>query len=160
VEIAFGTIVVAGCHAFPPGSAARTLRLDATFTPARVTLSDAALAGLGCANLLSLRGQLFSFYLNGPVPETSYYLTPVVNEEEYAALFVGPNPSRGDVQGVSDGHGMIELHCVPPGRYHLVVWAPYSWDPVVISPADQRLRVLSISPGSNPDLMTLYVAWP
>ena len=110
----------------------------------------------------SISGTLFSHTSASVIAGTLYYLTPanVLGAEDAPVLLIGPQVERGDITGFSGNDGQFELSAIPPGRYLLAVWAPYSWSVAQRSPEDQGPLILELESGERLALGIVYVPWP
>jgi len=110
----------------------------------------------------SLSGTVFSFTSYMVIPETTAYLSPALGDnKEFPPLLTGPNPAAGDIQGRTDSQGQLWLDNILPGDYYLVVWAPYSWTPVVDTSTDAYTPLLfTFEADQAYPLGVLQVSWP
>ena len=110
----------------------------------------------------SVSGLLFSFTSRIIIPETHAYFTPSLGENnEVPPAFTGPRTDLGDFDFRSDTAGNFELDNIPPGSYFLIVWAPYSWIPVINPEKDQVNPVLfTFEADKQYPLGVLELAWP
>lgn len=109
----------------------------------------------------SLMGVLYSFTGKGPIPNTVFYLVAVdENAQEPPRILMGPREEAGDIRGVSDQNGKIEVRNIPPGNYYLAVWAPYDWILAVVSESDHRPLLIKLNPNERLNLGIIYVPWP
>jgi hypothetical protein len=110
----------------------------------------------------SLSGVLYSFTMSRTVPGTAFYLTPAVGDarNEPPSILSGPRPGQSNLQGQSDDSGRIVLDSVPPGKYYLAVWAPYSWVLAARSDSDVEPQLISLENGQRLNLDVIYLSWP
>ena len=110
----------------------------------------------------AIGGVLYSFTINIILADTNYYLTPSVGDEEnkFFPVLVGPIEEKGDISGITDGKGYLNLTNISPGNYFLIVEAPYNWSVAVNSPTDQEPYLITVSENEKKALGILYVSWP
>lgn len=163
-------VVVVGCS-----RAVRSMRVTPT-TPsvARTRVAtgtpeppDRPLAALSptlvvTSGTASLTGELYTFTGSGPIRGTVFYLTPArgPTKEDPPMVLAGPKAELGDVRGQSDDQGRIVLTDVPPGKYFLAVWAPYSWVLAHESRTDLTPRFFVLEPDTEHDLGRIEMVWP
>lgn len=108
----------------------------------------------------SICGFLTALYMNlSPIPQTPFYFMAVSDQDKEPVL-INPRLEAGDILGLSDSYGRIMLDNLPPGAYHLVVWAPYGWAFAVKSLDDPTPRMFFFSPNQRYILGLIYVQWP
>ena len=110
----------------------------------------------------AIGGVLYSFTINILLTDTNYYLTPSVGDDENKLfpILVGPIEENGDISGITDVNGYINLTNINPGNYFLIVEAPYNWSVAVNSPTDQEPYLIQVSENEKKALGILYVSWP
>ncbi len=111
----------------------------------------------------SLKGVLRSYTVHKDLPETLFYLALGVgeNNEIFPPILVGPREEIGDIIGVTDSEGKIELNNIPPGKYYIIVWAPpYNWEPVIVSPENTLALLFDLQADERLTFDTLFVSWP
>lgn len=114
------------------------------------------------AGKAAISGRLFSFTSRMLIPETNLYLMLALGEnKELAPLLTGPKLEAGDIPLRSDANSDVIVDNIPPGAYYLVVWAPYSWSPVV-NHADgtDSPRLFEFAADKSYVLGVLELAWP
>jgi hypothetical protein len=112
--------------------------------------------------MAALSGALYSYTINKIIPETMFYLTKAQGDhrDSMPGFLAGPDPARGDIVEHSDPYGNFQFADIPPGRYFLIVSAPYNWCPAEISPGDPAPRLIALSAGDRLALGIVYVSWP
>ena len=110
----------------------------------------------------AIGGVLYSFTVNFLLPGTRYYLTPSVGDDEnsFFPILVGPIEENGDISGITDVNGYLNLSNINPGNYFLIVEAPYNWSVAVNSPTDQEPYLITVLENEKKALGILYVSWP
>mgnify|MGYP005835198959 FL=1 len=73
-------------------------------------------------------------------------------------LLVGPREE--DIQGITDEKGQFFIKNIPPGAYFLIVEAPYSFSPAVISASNFTPLLLEVKANEKYPLGVVYVSWP
>jgi hypothetical protein len=96
------------------------------------------------------------------IPKTQFYLAKVVEGAGTGPppIITGPNPERGDITGFTDECGFLTLVNVQPGKYFLIVWAPYNWSIAQVSEDDPTPLLLELSPNERKSLPRIYLSWP
>jgi hypothetical protein len=108
----------------------------------------------------SLTGTLYTYTGNAPIPGTGFYLIPVTGNDEEQGSLIAPQGNPEAIRGQSDSQGRFAFDNVPPGRYQLVVWAPYQWIVAVESPTVDAPLVIVLEPGQQSALGRVNVPWP
>lgn len=105
-------------------------------------------------------GVLYSTYMKpANIPLTAFYFIPA-KDDALPLILTNPMEIEGSIFGISDSTGMIFVDDISPGRYYLIVWAPYSWIAAVESLNEEKPRVFYIELGKNHDFGIIYVPWP
>ncbi len=107
----------------------------------------------------SISGLLYSITGDGPIPGTLYYLTPATEQGKPPNILVGPR-NGVEIRGLSDERGRVVLNNIPPGRYYLVVWAPYNWILAVESEVNMTPRLIVLGPDQRVNLGIICLPWP
>jgi len=91
-----------------------------------------------------------------------FYLTQAVgnSNSEIPTWLIGPEVEKGDIRGWTDTQGQFALNNIPPGKYYLIVWAPYDWIPAVKSDNDPSPLLIELSASQRQILGIVYVPWP
>jgi len=155
--------LLSGCARNPtPGVAEPTVPEPTTLAPTNTPASAYTIPAPKEEGLASAGGTLYTIYGNAPIPGTAFYLTPAVGEEQDRppSMLTGSHTEAGDIRGVSGPNGEIALDAIPPGRYFLVVWAPYNWIVAVESETEDDPRLLEFTAGEEVDLDRVHVPWP
>jgi len=107
-------------------------------------------------------GMLYTYAGHGPIPGTTFYLTPAQGEDEVRppTVLTGPQAEAGDISGISDDGGWISVNNIPPGNYYLAVWAPYNWIIADVSHVDHTPRLITLEADQQLNLGRIDVAWP
>ena len=110
----------------------------------------------------SISGLVYSYTVHRVLPGTLLYLTPALGENKNIVpnLLIGPVEENGDITGTTDELGQINLKDIPPGNYYIILWAPYNWPIVEISPTEQTPRLIELKEGDRQALGILFVSWP
>lgn len=109
----------------------------------------------------SFSGVLYSYSLKQLIPNTLFYLSPAIGEENsFPPIMAGPNPEQGDINGFTDEKGVIILNDIEPGNYYLIVWAPNNWGFAVINTEDEEPLMLELTGGTAHNYGVLMVQWP
>ena len=110
----------------------------------------------------SISGALFSNNSKIRIASTVAYLTLAQGEkkEDLYPILVGPEPNIGDITFITDQMGNFVVENIPPGRYFMIVWAPYSWKVVRNIETDNGAKLLDLMADQNIPLGVLYVPWP
>lgn len=108
----------------------------------------------------SVCGVLHSTHMKpANIPLTTFYFIPA-KDDGLPLILTNPMEIEGSVFGISDSAGMIFLNDISPGKYYLIVWAPYNWIAAVDSPSEEKPRVFHIELGKHHDFGIIYVPWP
>lgn len=112
--------------------------------------------------MAAISGALYSYNSEIRIAGTQAYLTLASgeNQDELYPVLGGPKPEIGDITFTTDEKGNFELDNIPPGRYFLIVWAPYSWSPVQISETDNAALLFDLKADQEHPLGVLNVSWP
>ena len=109
----------------------------------------------------SLSCVLYSYSMNQLIPNTSFYLSPAIGEENsFPPIMAGPNPEQGDINGFSDKNAVIILNDIEPGNYYLIVWAPNTWGFAVNDAKEEKPLMLQLSEGKAHNYDVILVQWP
>ncbi len=110
----------------------------------------------------TVAGELYSFVFHKPIPGTVFYFTPAqgANKDEPPIAFFGAREEYGDVSGLSDEEGRFVIEDMPPGKYFLAVWAPYSWILAVEQEQSRVPRLFIIEPDQRLNFGRLFFDWP
>jgi hypothetical protein len=110
----------------------------------------------------SLSGLLFSISTDTQIPDTLFYLTLAVgtDKNQMPPLLAGPIASRGDIANRSLADGSFRMESIPPGNYFLIVSSSINWCEAVVSGADQRPLLISLSPDQRKALGVVAIIWP
>lgn len=110
----------------------------------------------------SISGTLYSYTLSRVIPETMFYLTRAVGDDnrKMPTWLIGPEVEKGDIRGWTDANGQFALNNIPPGNYYLIVWAPYDWIPAVSLSDDSSPRLIELPADRRQVLGIVYVPWP
>lgn len=108
----------------------------------------------------SISGTLYSFTTGITLAKTYFYLTPGdgPDKRNMPPLLVGPREE--DIQGITDEKGQFFIKNIPPGTYFLIVEAPYSFSPAVISASNFTPLLLEVKANEKYPLGVVYVSWP
>ena len=112
--------------------------------------------------MATVAGELYSFVFHKPIPGTVFYFTPAQgeNQDEPPIAFLGAREEYGDVPGLSDEEGRFVIQDMPPGKYYLAVWAPYSWILAVEEEGTRIPKLFVIEENQQLDLGRLLFDWP
>ena len=124
-------------------------------------ISDFPEAGLPSPGQTSFSGILYSYSLNQLVPNTPFYLSPAVGEENsFPPIMAGPNPEQGDINGFTDDKAAIILNDIEPGNYYLIVWAPNNWGFAVIDTENEKPLMFELTEGTAHNFGVILIQWP
>jgi hypothetical protein len=164
-------ITVAGCLPAVPRTMESPLTAQSpiatsTLEPSPAVVSEDTIAGTPSAmqapmpdpGRASLTGVLYTYTGHAPIPDTTFYL--MLMREGDARVLVTPNEEKGDIRGRSDLDGKFVLNNVPPGKYNLVVWAPYQLIEAVKSPSDTTPLTITLEGDQRVALGNVNVSWP
>jgi hypothetical protein len=130
-------------------------------TPAAATVPAEPTPQHGTA---AVKGALLTSKGFSSIPGTQFYLKPVGTEgqsgEPWTLVLVGPETDKGDIVGQSGSQGEFFINDVPPGKYYLIVWAPYNWIPIETDTDGQRPQEFELKAGEIADLGSLVLSWP
>lgn len=112
--------------------------------------------------MASISGSLYSYTTQIRLGDTQFYLTPAKgeNQDQVPSALVGPEEANGDLPYATDKDGNFSINNVPPGKYYLVVWAPYTWVVVQKTESDITPYLLNLEAGQKYPFGVLYAAWP
>lgn len=110
----------------------------------------------------SISGALYSWTSKMRIAGTYAYLTlaPDKSKNEPDPLLSGPKAEKGDIAFTTDEKGNFEINNIPPGKYIIVVWAPYTWDFAQVSEKDDTTLIIDLAEGATKPLGVVYVPWP
>jgi hypothetical protein len=110
----------------------------------------------------SISGGIYSFTTSLQVIQTQFYLTPLKDGDikNLPPAFTGPNTTSGDVSFTTDEKGNFNIGNVPPGKYLVVVWAPYNWILAQKTEKDTDPLVLDLQADHKYPLGIINIAWP
>lgn len=111
----------------------------------------------------SISGVLYSYTMSRVLPQTMFYLTRAVGDDNrlIPAWLIGPQPEKGDIRGWTDAYGQFTLNDIPPGNYYLIVWSPYDWIPANNTDNhDLTPRLIVLEENQKKLLGIVYVSWP
>jgi hypothetical protein len=110
----------------------------------------------------SISGALYSWTTKIRIAGTYSYLTlaPDRSKNQPDPLLAGPKKELGDIAFTTDEKGNFEINNIPPGKYILVIWAPYTWDFAQVSETDSTTLIIDLKPDTRNPLGVVYVGWP
>lgn len=113
------------------------------------------------AGKTSFSGVLYSYSMNQLIPNTPFYLSPAIGEENtFPPIIAGPNPEQGDINDFTDNNAAIILNDIEPGNYYLIVWAPNNWGFAVIDTENEQPLMLELTEGTAHNFDVILVQWP
>ncbi len=114
------------------------------------------------AGKASISGALYSYTTKIRIAGTYSYLAlaPDRSKNEPDPLLSGPKKEAGDIAFTTDDKGNFEINNIPPGKYILVVWAPYTWDFAQVSETDTTTLIIDLKADTKTPLGVVYVGWP
>ena len=110
------------------------------------------------ANMASISGVLYSTGMADVIRKTAFYLIPA--RDGGFPPILNPSAQAENILGISDENGQFAVKDIPPGKYYLVVWAPYDWVPAQISGQDPTSLLLQLQPDQRLPLGVVAVPWP
>ena len=112
--------------------------------------------------LASVAGILYSYAEGMVIPETVFYLTHAIgeNNDSVPMFLSGPKVGEGDYSGWSNADGLFILNNIVPGNYYIVVWAPFNWIIGVQTDNTDTLMLLILRPDSQNNLGVVNFPWP
>lgn len=110
----------------------------------------------------SISGALYSFTSKIRLPGTQAYLTRASGEQgnQLNPVLTGPQPEIGDITFSTDNKGNFELNNIPPGKYFIIVWAPYSWSVVQKSETDNSALLFDLVADQPKPVGIVVTSWP
>jgi len=110
----------------------------------------------------SISGALYSWSSKMRIAGTYAFITaePERSADLPDPLIAGPKKEAGDITFTTDEKGNFEVNNIAPGKYIIVVWAPYTWDFAQVSELDKTTLVLELKADTKNPLGVVYVAWP
>lgn len=114
------------------------------------------------SGMSSISGIIFSFTTRIVLPDTMFYLTPVIgpNNTDLPPVLFGPQEESGDIVGRTDNKGQFFLNNVPSGNYFLIVEAPMNWAVGLEEDTDSAPRLITVEEGNKYPLGVVFVSWP
>jgi hypothetical protein len=114
------------------------------------------------AGKASISGALYSWTTKIRIAGTYAYiaLAPEKASNQPDPLLAGPKKEAGDIAFTTDDKGNFEINNIPPGKYIIVVWAPYTWDFAQISEKDTQTLIIDLKADTKNTLGTVYLGWP
>jgi hypothetical protein len=103
-------------------------------------------------------GTIFSTKMNGPLPNMGVYLG------EYMYMTPGPDylvtiRQESSLHTFTDSQGRFVFENVPPGKYPILLWTPFS-SHVIPDEKHEKELVVEITAGKVTDLDLIEVEWP
>jgi hypothetical protein len=135
---------------------------DTTETNLTLPPEPPATAPEPAAGKASISGALYAGTSKMRIAGTYAYLALAPDKAKNGPdpLLAGPKKEAGDIAFTTDDKGNFEINNIPPGRYILVVWAPYTWDFAQASEMDTTTMIIDLKPDTKTPLGVIYVAWP
>lgn len=92
----------------------------------------------------------------------TFYLTLGQGEnQEYPPDYISdPDPTRGDVSGLTDAQGRFELANIPPGKYFFFVWSQLGWREIEAGADDPSPIYLELEADERLPLGVVNLVWP
>jgi hypothetical protein len=96
------------------------------------------------------------------LPGTQLYLTRAVGPEkrDVPGIITGPEPTIGDIVGLTNEKGQFFFVDVPPGNYYLFIWTPGGYTHAQVSREDMTPQLIVLKPNDRLAMGIVYLPWP